>query len=190
MKRSRTILIIVLVLAVLGVIAFGILGSYPIASVNSKLILARELGTMYRASMAYQNNLIAFYNAQNGSTTLQAPPDAEVERSVLNQLIESRLVRAELERAQDPEVLKTLIEGKFDQYKASDFEKQATVFGLTLNDYKDLILVPQAEHDILWNSLFVQGKDANAWLTEAKQGANVTLFSLKWKWDGKEAVAR
>lgn len=190
MIKTRLIVIVVACLVVLGIILAGIFGTYPVASVNGKLVHAGELEKLYRASLIYQNNLIVYYNQQSSSTALQAPPDSEVERSVLNQLVESRLIDAELRHGHEPEVLKTLISGKLDQYTPSDLEKQATLFGLSLDEYINHVLTPQTEHDLLWNSLFIQGKDANGWLAQAKADARVTLFSFTWKWDGKEVVAR
>lgn len=160
-------------------------GYYPIVSVNGNYIMENEYRTDVRMASRYASAIEKTY-ADIASTTLATGPAMRTE--ILTKLVEQRLVRAKLK-----EELKDdypyLLSNKLRAYDNDMRLKwaSASLFGLKYSDFKVKFLAPQAERDILVGRLYLNGKNFDEWLVEAKKNANVSIFSGKFSWDG-EAV--
>lgn len=59
------------------------------------------------------------------------------------------------------------------------------VYGLSLNDFRDLVLLPQARRDVLQEALAEKNQDFDTWLRKAKKEVKLRLFFTPFIWDGE-----
>ena len=156
-------------------------GYYPVALVNGSFVSARTVNREYAASDFYYHKMLETYGDKAfGTSTLAA---TDLEASAMEKIVEDILV----EKAAQKEVgsaLTDLVASKLSAV-GSDTELQTaagTLYGLDQNGFRDFVLVPQAERDILSGRLFLKGQKFDDWLVEAKQSANVSIFSSQFRW--------
>lgn len=170
----------------LAILLLVSLGYYPIMLVNARFVSARTFRKNYAAeSKLYQNFL------KTSKSNDQAPlASGDIARSALTRLVENRLIDEEA-RNELGEDLASMVREKIKLADGNpQIEKGAQVlYGLDLADFKDEILVPQAERDILTGRLFLKGIKIDDWLRDAKKSSRVVIFSGEFRWNGEEAVS-
>ncbi len=161
---------------------------YPILVVDGSPISARRFWKNYRAASFYEDNLIKTYG-QN-SDAVKPVSGKDLETLVLNQLVEAELVSKGAKREAGGD-LEYLVSGKVQKYDESRDLKGAAVslYGMSYPDFREEVLVPQAERDILAGRLYLRGESIDDWLAREKQAAQVAVFSKNFRWDGGKIVA-
>ncbi|MBI2640596.1 MAG: hypothetical protein HYW91_01760 [Candidatus Sungbacteria bacterium] len=178
----------------MSVVLFGLFilasaGFYPVAIVGTTPIFAK---TWQKAEDAAKNFEIAqarargaepvdFSLAENRELLL------EVKLGTLTFLIEDAIIRQKGEEAVDG--LGTLSRERVIEAlrESSDPEGAArAVYGLSFNDFRGLVLMPQARRDVLKEALIEKNQDFDIWLLEAKKEASVRLMFVPFKWSGEE----
>jgi hypothetical protein len=181
-----------------ALIAFGIFAGllvvflissdfYPILIVDGSAVSARRFSKNYRAASFYQDNLIKTYG--QGQSPIEPVSGKDLEAMVLNQLVEAKLVDAGVRREVEGD-LEYLVAGKIQKYDESrDLKGAATsLYGMPYSDFREEVLVPQAERDILAGRLYLRGESVEEWLAREKESAQVTVFSKRFRWDGNQIV--
>lgn len=177
MKKALFIFIIILV----GAVPFVFYG--PVLAINGDIVHRSEFKKGVKASTAAQN---AFAKEHP-----ELPTERDEELDIMNMLLEDRLIRAELKKTVDAATLQGLLKNKLQ----AALENQAflaaskELYGLNEKDVRKIILVPQAEEDILRSQFVLQNADFGEWLMEAKKTASISIYSRGFRWDG-EAVKR
>ncbi len=186
MSKKRTFIVFGAII-VLGLVLFFLVseGFYPIALISGRVLSAREFSRNYQAAALYYKNLVKTYEPNLPSEKTLSAIDLQV--SVLNQLIENRLVDEALSEEVQGD-LKDLVEAKISKLQNGEDLKKAVqaLYGLSYKDFEEAVLVPQAKLDILTGRLFLRGKKIEEWLTETKAASKVIIFSREFTWDGKE----
>lgn len=167
-------------------------GRYPILIVNGTMITAARFEKNYRAASIYYENMKKS-TADNASATVKirdlSPTDLEV--GVLNQMVVATLV-ADGAKREVGSGLTAMVAEKIGKYVSDPKIGQSitTLYGMSIADFRDEVLVPQAERDILVGRLYLRNADADAWLADARKSASVRIFSPKFRWDGEKVVAQ
>ncbi len=181
-------------------VSFVSAGYYPIAVVNGNIITASTFTNNYDVVSTYYNNLLKAYRTASStvqsdsgqaSSTLPALTPSQIQKSVLSGMIENILIEngARKEMGND---LNRLVDEKVSQAsEGPDIAKAVkTLYGLSMDDFKNKILVPQAERDILTGSLFLKGQKIEDWLTAEKKSSTVIILSGKLYWNGNDVASK
>ena len=160
-------------------------GFYPVAIVNSHWISARTFKREYQTALIYYQNAIKTYTGQD--LAIQQRPDfvKELRRAALDKLIENTLIYSELEIRIGKE-LSEIVEKKIPSFQ----ESAISLYGLESAEFKDLVLAPQAQREILEGQLASEKKNFDEWLAKARQTAKVRLLATGVVWDGVQVVMR
>lgn len=183
--KKLSILALVGILLI-GGIAFVALGYYPVLLVNGTPVSARRFFQNVRSASVYEARLIETYPQSVSST-----PRREIEAEVLNNLVEEALLNDEFHREVGREA-DTLVEEKLQNLSehADLFQNTKMLYGLSMEEFRQAVLVPQAEKDILRGRLFLKGESIDEWMEAARHAAHVTVLSAKFYWDGKRIVPK
>ncbi|HUZ92634.1 MAG TPA: hypothetical protein VNG29_01405 [Candidatus Paceibacterota bacterium] len=189
MSRYKPYLIFVAILAIgVGAIIVIAEGEYPVAIVGTSVISAKTFNDEYRAASFYYINALKVYGTALTST---APlTDAEIQASVMNQIIENQIIRDEAQKEMGSG-LGAMIQGKVGAY-ANDVDLAkagSAVYGLAPQALMADVLVPEATREILQGQLLLEGETIDSWLADAKKSERVIIFSSQLKWDGSQVVS-
>lgn len=187
MKKFYTAFI-VLVLLAMGLTYVFRIGWYPLILVNSQLVWGRAFDKEYQSAIKYYNQVIDTYNIPGfDDKNRSAEFKEDLKKAALEKIIEKIIISDEL-RKLSGEKTNLLVFEKIDKYLTNPRLQTAagTLFNLSFQDFKDIILTPQAEREILKENLEIEGRDLENWLVNQKKQANVYLFTKEFKWvDGR-----
>lgn len=158
----------------------SVLGWYPIALVDSNWIMASSLKKHSDASLQY-------YKAALGGGVLPQGIDQEFRRAALDQLIEDALIYNEL-RQRIGDDGDRLVNEKLNSLNVNIADIGSAVevlYGLSFADFKELILVPRAQREVLIESLAVDKLEIDDWLANIKTNSKVLIFSFRFSWRDK-----
>lgn len=182
---------IALLIIFLGIIIIGIINKldyYPVLTVNNQIITERKINLNAKAGLTYYKNYLEFLS-QNlilETTTSKIFSPEEIRVIILNQLIEQALIHQEIKKRLGKN-LNNLIEEKISNYLKPQLEEAAKmIYNLNKDDFKNEILIPQAERDLLVSHLFLENKNINEWLKESKRNASIKIFNPKFRWTGEK----
>jgi hypothetical protein len=139
----------------------------------------------------HYNNLLKS-NAENADVLaeLQKSTATDLEMNVLDQLVAAVLVHEGAEQ-ETGDGLAALVEGKISQFSNDAKIRQGVLmlYGMQYEDFREEVLVPQTERDILAGQLFLKGESAEDWILGARRSAKVSIFSGAFRWDGEKVIA-
>ncbi len=161
-------------------------GYYPVAFVNAKMILARSMNNDFVAAYQYYGNVLAAQGADVKSEGFKR----ELNRQLLNRAIDNILIDGGLKTIVGND-LAQLVENKLSAPNLQSPELAQSVqslYGLSLPEFRNLVLVPQAERELLEGRLTLEKKELAAWLNEARGLARVMILLPNLSWNGKEVV--
>lgn len=196
--------IVFLVIIGLGTAAvyFVSAGYYPIAVVNGSIITANTFINNYDTASMYYGNFLKTYGSVNSqqatstqietsSSTPEVLTPGQIQKSVLAGLIENILIEKGARQEMGKDLDRLVAEKVSQAVEVPEIEKAVrTIYGLSLNDFKKNVLVPQAERDILTGSLFLKGQKMEDWLAAEKKSSRVVILSGKFYWNGEDVASK
>ncbi len=157
-------------------------GYYPVAVVNSQIITANRFEIEY--AVAY-NYYVRALSVSNDTDPRTREFKKELRRAVLDNLLEQALVRQDLSSRVGKDLNK-IVQGKILNSQKIDpktlEETARVIYGLDLSEFESLVLVPQAQKEILQGRLFLEKKEYDQWLQEAKKNAKVFIITPEFYW--------
>ncbi|MBM3257462.1 MAG: hypothetical protein FJY98_04045 [Candidatus Liptonbacteria bacterium] len=156
-------------------------GYYPVAWVGGELLSAREFSSQFRAAKKYFINAAQVYGATS------TPSTAGLEGAVLEGLIETSLIRAEVKK-EIGDGAKDLIEERVEVFAKDEelIEAAKIIYGVSPEEFRAMVLVPQVEREILAGRLYLRGLEFSEWLDRAKREASIIMLTPGFEWTGKE----
>lgn len=149
-------------------------GFYPAALVNGGWISARDFEKYFSSAAFYFQNLLSVYSGPEAK--LEQGSLSQIRKSVLEKMIEDRLVLTELKKILGKETAELIGE------KIPGADSRATaLYGLNPAQFRSMVLEPQAAREIMENRL---GYNLNDWLASAKKSAKITVLAKGLKWQG------
>jgi hypothetical protein len=156
-------------------------GYYPVALVDGDFLLARDLWSQYHVVRTYDEHA----RALSGATSTVSR--AALERAVLGVMIETALVHRAI-RAEVGVEAERLVAERADGFlgDAELLQAARAVYGTDAVAFRRMVLVPQAEREMLTGMLFLRGTRWEDWLEKAKREARVRIFAPGLRWEGGE----
>ena len=175
------------------IVAFGAIlivsGFYPIAFVGGRFITWQNLRHSTQVAFHYYKAASQTYGGS--SDDLNKPENIqEVNRAILDKLIENKIILKGLESI--PEASR-IVKNKVDQaLKQSTNLKEAVnaLYGINVDDFTELILVPQSRKEVLEGRLTLENKNFDDWLKETKKTTKVLILLNDFSWDGEKVVLK
>ncbi len=174
----------------LGAYYFVRFGYYPVAIINFRLITASALNEEYAVVYRYYAGAVLLPGKNVEMESLEFKK--ELRRATLQDLIEKSLISQELEKRVGRDLV-GIVEKKinFSTDNKQNLEEAARLlYGLNLADFKEMILAPRAEREILEGRLFLEKKNLDEWVAEATGDARVFILTPEFFWKDGSVVLR
>jgi hypothetical protein len=181
--KKLYIILIVLVFAGFGMLNLVRIGWYPIALVNSQLVWGSTVEKEYASALKYYSQMLNTYKGKEVSNQQIKKIKKEVKQATLDKIIEKMIIANNANELIGDEKSK-LIEAKVKKYLQDPKLKAAAsaLFNLSFDDFKTIILIPQAERELLEEQFSSENRDFNNWLKNQKKKAKVYLFTKEYTW--------
>lgn len=180
MTKSKVFIIIFFVILSSG---FGFLylvkkGWYPVAIINSEIIWGYNLRKEAGAAEHYYQQALSAYEKDGAKNTNYK----QIVVSVLENIIERRLISEALKQKMDPIEFMASINDSIAPYAEKPNLEQAALalYGLNLADFYELVVLPQAEKELLEKLLQKEGMSYSDWLSQAKKSARIILLTKEF----------
>lgn len=186
-KHNFYLGLIILVSIGIGIFFVTRLGLYPVAFVNYRPILAREFRVMVDSAFGFYLHAIDTYKKEMLTDADAAKLYTEVRRATLDKLIEEILLEQELisrfGRDGAAQVDKKL--AGIDNRKLGS--AATALYGLTDEQFKKIVLEPQARREVLLEEFKKKNEDFSAWLLTQKRAASIYVFLPDFVWGNSAA---
>ncbi len=165
-------------------------GYYPVAIVNHAVVTANNFENEYAVAYHYYSQALA----DSQDTDVRSLDfKKELRRAVMENMVVQALISQDLVERVGKD-LPGIVENKILSAQKSDTktiaETAKVLYGLNLADFKSLVLVPQAQKEILQGRLFLEKKDYEKWLQEAKKNAKVFIVTPEFYWQDLSVKSR
>lgn len=158
-------------------------GWYPLLIVNGDWIWARDFQREYAAVVNYYRQILPKFD----KNIL-----IELKRATLDDLVVDSLIYNELTRRLDSN-LSAEIENKISAALAGKDDLAAMVkqlYKMKFAEFKEIILRPQAQREILAANLLSENKKLEDWISNERKKASVVILSTEFSWNGQEVITR
>ena len=181
--KKLYIILIGLVFLGFGALNLIRIGWYPIALVNSQLVWGSTVEKEYASAIKYYSQMLHTYKGEDVGKKQIKKIKQEIRQATLDKIIEKIIISnnsSELIGDKKPK----LIAAKVKKYLQDPKLKAAAsaLFNLSFNDFKTVILIPQAERELLEEQFSSENRDFNNWLKNQKKKAKVYLFTKEYTW--------
>ena len=167
-------------------------GLYPIVTVNYRAITASAFEKNLDIIYGFSRNVMAL--SGSNSEKLNSPDFfQELKLKVLDDMISRELILQELKKrvggSEATAIAEKNISNALSGKKDTD-EGIEKLYGLSLAEFKDSVLLPQAYQEILAGRMDLNNEDFNAWLSNARKTGSVMIFYPGFGWDGKKVIVK
>lgn len=163
-------------------------GYYPVAMVDFHIISAKSLEEDYQTALKYFQNAILTYGSD--PQILKKPESQnEIKRAALNKLITDVLVYQEAKKrlGSDLETVTEKVISNNTNTNNPQLEKAVKeIYGLSLEDFKNQVLVAQAHREILEGRMNLNNENFDNWLKNVSGQAKVIILLPNFYWDGQQ----
>ncbi|KKW18577.1 MAG: hypothetical protein A2131_01055 [Candidatus Sungbacteria bacterium GWC2_49_10] len=162
---------------------------YPVAVVDGSPVWMRTWERMIDAAEKFTNadRALGGESPLDFSLPENARIQSDIRRNTLTYIIEDKIISEEGSN---------FIDG-FGSFTSEEVQKimrasvrdpkeiARDVYGVSLDEYKALILAPQARRNALAGALQSRGRTLDDWLYEMKIKKSVKLYFTSYRWNGK-----
>ncbi len=193
MSLKKSIFIFSIIMAT-GITASAIVrnGGYPVAMVNYRFISETTLQKSTETAYGYLQNILSLSGAD--PEKLNAPDSyRELKREALDDLISRELIRQELGKRMSDGERDTIAARNIAQLLEGNIKLEEGVeklYGLTMEEFKARLLMPQAYSEILEGRMNLNNEDFSIWLMSARKNSSVAIFYPGFSWDGEKVIAK
>jgi hypothetical protein len=195
MSRKSVIISLLIVLAVAALV-ISVSEFYPAALVNWSPVDLDSFNKESAAAMHYYQKVAEVYG--EGALPFKTGEfKKEIQRAVLDKMIEDRVVAKELESKLKKGEIEEIVSKKINELivsAGSEIDnKVAALYGISMADFKKEILEPQARLETLQGRFILENNSSSTfdeWLGSLKNGSEVSVLIPGFCWkDGKVALS-
>lgn len=190
---SKKLLIILFLIIIIAFIAIAFLGGFwAVAFVNKSAISRADFDNYYKAASSFYKNDLKAADKDPKLLDLEEAKK-ELQKATLRALIENKLIDQELTKILDDGALNFMIDEKIAKtdFNSDNFKKGVeVVYGLSLQQAKEIILIPKAKEEILAGRLFADGKNLEEWLIEKKKSSVIIITTPGFYWEDGEVKTK
>ena len=176
----------------MGGIVVGVTGLWPVARVGAAPITyAAFRDNFMMADHFYRSNVKIGGKGDQAMSTKEVQRD--LQRVTMEGLIDRILIDRELASRYSAGDLNRLIANKVEGIDLTSemmVKAMRLMYGLTPEEFKELVLIPKAKQEILEGNLSLRNENFNDWLTAQKAAAHVSIFVPALQWNGKGVQVR
>lgn len=193
MNTGRIFFIILLVMVGVGVGGYFLIKGdiFPVAVVNSEVITNKTFERHIAALSQYYE--VSKKNAEaNSSAVPQLPNVSDLQRATLYQLIEDALIASNfysIVTDGDAAITRKLADAEKEMRTTKFQDSLRALYGLTVDEFRRFVLVPQAERELITDALREKGQEFDAWLASVQSNANVFILLRGFSWEKGELKA-
>ncbi len=190
LKIKKFTLIYGAIILISGIFYLVVTQSYPVAFVNWRPIAVKNFETDYSSARVYYQKALETYDRNQAVVLDSMEIQKELKRAVLDKLIENVLIEEELKKRLNNDEIEKMVAGKIDEaIKGRDIKKEVEMlYGLSLEEFKERFLKPQAKSEIFASRLLLENKNFDEELKKIKKEAKVMVFLAGFKWNGEEVI--
>jgi hypothetical protein len=181
----KKLYIILIAIVFLGFGALNMIrsGWYPIALVNSQLVWGSEVEKEYNSALKYYSQILHTYKGEEVSKKQIKKIKKDIKQATLDKVIEKIIIADNINELMGDKK-QELVAAKVKKYLQDPKLKAAAsaLFNLDFNDFKDVILIPQAERELIEERFSSENRDFNSWLKNQKKEAKVHIFTKEFSW--------
>lgn len=189
--------VIILALSVFAIIIIVVLTqSYPIALVDWRSVSLKSFKKDALIAVNYYRKALETYDKNQATVMNSQEVNQEIERAVLDKLIEDNLIQRELEKLLENNEIEKMINDKIEEVlKGKDIKKEVeTLYGISIGEFKERFLKPQARREIFESRLALENNPTaggfDGWLKEIKLKAKVMIFLPGFEWSGGVVIIK
>ncbi len=194
--NKKKIIFIILSVIVIAIVIVIITQSYPIALVNWRPISLKSFKKDVLIAASYYRKALETYDKNQAAVMNSKEVKQEIERAVLDKLIEDNLIQRELEKRLKNNELEKMVNDKIEEaLKGKDIGKEVkTLFGVSLDEFKERFLKPQARREIFESRLRLENNPPagglNDRLKEIKSKNKVMIFLPGFEWNEEGVIIK
>ena len=175
------------------IVVMALQGYWPVAFVNSSPIFDYQFKGAY--AVAYNYYLSSLKAAKEDPVILKSEEiQKEIRQTVFESLIEQKLIRAELANEIKSKDLADMLERKINSggpIDSENFKKGVELlYGVSADEFKNIVLIPQAESEIFEGRLILQNKNMDDWINEKVSKADVKIVMPGFYWSSEGIKAK
>ena len=201
MNKKKIIFIISSVIVIVVAVVI-ITRSYPVVLVNWRPISLKSFKKDASIAINYYQKALETYDKNQAAVMNSKEVKQEIERAVLDKLIEDSLIQRELEKRLKNNELEKMVNDKIEgTLGGKDIGKEVeTLYGVSLDEFKERFLKPQARREILESRLQLENQELSAkggsasggnnWLKEIKLKTKVMIFLPGFEWNGEGVIIK
>ncbi|HEY4499825.1 MAG TPA: hypothetical protein VJH70_01690 [Candidatus Paceibacterota bacterium] len=162
-------------------------GWYPVAIIDFKFVSASTLEKDYQAAAHYFTNALLTYGANktNQNVLKEESTKQEIRRSALEKIVIDAIIFKEAQK-EFGDNLDVRVENLISKnVQLNNLAEAAdTLYGMTLEEFKERIVVTQARRELLEERKLTEKTDFKEWLKGVSQNSKVIILVPYLKWNG------
>lgn len=169
--KHFAIIFFLIIFAAVGFLYLVKVGWYPAVIVNSKIVWASSINKEVKAAQYY------YEKTTDINLNYQDIKRAAIE-SMVEKILISKKLREVLNQVELTASLKDALDYHLNQPQLEP--AAALLYGLKMKDFYNLVLVPQAERELLAKKMGENQESFDGWLQKAKQSANIVYITKEF----------
>ncbi len=167
-------------------------GFHPMIFVNFRPIFRNEVERNLSLAYEYYHNALLYSGSDPGKLDATESYN-ELKRAVIDETVSREIIMRELKSRIYSKEISEVAERKISNALDENPEIKEGVeklYGLSLAEFREQILLPQAYREILEGRMNLNNQDFNSWLEKTRKESSVIILSSNFSWDGEKVILK